>query len=256
MSAPRLFVVSLHKAGMHLMRRLVEELGYAMAFFDEEDVERAHRDNPASFLSSLPVDAAFFLHDLPIDRFPRPVLEHWRATGIPPLLFHHRDPRAVLLSEVNYLRGEARDGAFSRTSEHLLAADALAACEDESEALDVGMRLLADSLQASYRQSAWMLFHPRVCRTTYEGLVGPRGGGSVAEQEAQVGRVMAHVGVTGNPESVASRLYDPTQRTFHRGVAERWRSVYRPEQLAAFEQLHGALLETYGYRTATPGRHS
>lgn len=243
-------MVSLHKAGMHLVRRLMEELGYDIAFFDDEDVERAHREDGGQFLSSLPVGAAFFLHDLPIDQFPRPVLDHWRTTGDPPLLFHHRDPRAVLLSKVNYLRGEGRDGAFSRTSEHLLAADALTACEDESAALGVGIRLLADSLQASYRQSAWMLFHPRVCRTSYERLVGPRGGGTTEEQEAEVARVMSHVGATGDPRVVAGRLYDPTQRTFHKGLAERWRSVYRPEQLVEFDRLHGGLLELYGYRPA------
>jgi hypothetical protein len=245
---PRLIVVSLHKAGTHLILKLVEELGYHRRYFDDVLTRRVRSEPAETFLAGLEPNAAYFLHECPIAGMPRPFLDHWRAHGDPHFIYQYRDPRAVLLSQVNYLRRSHRGGEFSNVPYHLMFSDVLQAQPTERDALSVAIDCMGDYLGGSFFDSVWMLHHPRVLPLTYERLVGSDGGGSRADQLHDIERVLQHLGIRGDPERIASRLYDPTQRTFHRGTADAWREVYTPEQLRRFEQRYGHLLDTYGYR--------
>jgi hypothetical protein len=243
-------VVSLHKSGTHLVLRLVEELGYHRRFFEPPLLEDVERDAADVFLAKMEKDAAYFLHECPIAGFRRPILEHWRAYDDPKFIFNYRDPRAVLLSQVNYLRQQHRRGSFSGTPYHLLFSDVLQAQSTEREALDVALQCMGDYLTASFLGSVWMLHHPRVLALRYERLVGARGGGRAEDQIEDVSSTLRHLGLRGDADAIAARLFDPSQATFHRGSAEAWRDVYTPAQLGLFEQRYGHLLDIYGYSHA------
>ncbi len=252
--APAVLVAAIHKSGTHLVERLLEELGYRPTTMDRGLLDAAEEDDVSTFLSRLAPDAAYFFSGLTIEMIPPPLLAHWRQTGQPPILFNYRDPRAVLLSQVNYLLGKARSGGFTETRFHLVYSDILKAQPDESAALDVAIRTMGGYLRQSFESSQWLLFHPRACRLTYERLVGARGGGSDEAQQRLVAEVMAHLGMAahGGAEvaAVAARLYDPEKRTFSRGQADAWRGVYTSAQLRAFERRYGDLLDLYGYGSA------
>jgi len=243
-------MVVLHKAGSHLALRLVEELGYRRRFFDDEMIERAKRDDARDFLDAMAPDAAYFLHECRIDRYPPDLLEHWREHGDPIYVYQFRDPRAVLLSQVNYLRRSHRGKCFSNVPYHLVFSDVLRARPSERDALDVALHCMGDYLRESFLGSVWMLHHPRVLTLRYERLVGPDGGGDRVQQVDEVARVLRHLDVDAPCEAIARRLYDPAQRTFHRGSADAWKDVYTPAQLRLFEQRHGDLLDIYGYPRA------
>jgi hypothetical protein len=247
-SLPRLVVVSLHKSGTHLVLRLVEELGYRRRYFDDEMTRRVRSGPAEAFLATLEPNAAYFLHECPISGMPPQFLDHWRERNDPLFVYQYRDPRAVLLSQVNYLRRRHRSGEFSNLPYHLLFSDVVQAQPTEGDALSVAIDCMADYLCQSFLGSVWMLHHPKVLRLTYEGLVGPEGGGSRAAQLEAVERVLRHLGIDGDIEAIASRLYDPSQRTFHRGTAHGWKDVYTPEQIRRFERRYGHLLDVYGYR--------
>lgn len=244
---PRLIVVSLHKSGTHLALRLIEELGYQRRYFEDELLESVRRDPPETFLPKMEPGAAYFLHECRVDRFPRPLLEHWREHGDPTFIYQYRDPRAVLLSQVNYLRREHQRKSFSNTPYHLVFSDVLQAQASEQDALTIALQCMGDYLLESFLGSVWMLHHPKVLSLSYERLVGAKGGGSDAEQLQEVARALRHLGLGGDAEKIASRLYDPSQPTFHRGTANAWRDVYTPQQLRVFEQRYGHLLDIYGY---------
>ncbi len=245
--APHVIVVSLHKAGTHLMKRLMEEMGYEVTDPETGVTEAAKTQDPETFLSALKPNSAYFFHALPIHTFPLGLLQHWRKTGSPPVYYNYRDPRAVLLSQVNYLLQRNRAQAFTETRYHLLFSDILQAQKTEAAALDVAIECMADYLNDNFLGSLWMLHHPRVCRVSYERLVGPSGGGTAESHAAEVNRVLAHANSRLNPDQLSSRLYDPTQRTFHRGQAYAWKDVYSQAQLRAFNEKYRHLLKLYGY---------
>jgi hypothetical protein len=246
-SLPRLIAVSLHKAGTHLVLRLVEEIGYHRCFFEPADLEAVERDTAEVFLEHMEPNAAYFLHECPVNGFRRTILEHWRAHGDPKFIYNYRDPRAVLLSQVNYLRQRHRRVSFSGTPYHLLFSDVLQAQPTERDALDVALQCMGDYLTESFLGSVWMLHHPQVLKLRYERLVGERGGGRADHQLEEVASVLRHLGLAGDPRAIAARLYDPSQATFHRGSSEAWREVYTPAQLQLFERRYGHLLDIYGY---------
>jgi hypothetical protein len=225
----------------------VEELGYHRRFFEPPLLEAIDRDTAAVFLAKMENNAAYFLHSCPIDGFRRTILEHWRSHGDPKFIYQYRDPRAVLLSQVNYLRQQHRRRSFSGTPYHLLFSDVLQAQPTERDALDVALHCMGDYLTESFLGSVWMLHHPQVLKLRYERLVGEPGGGRAEEQLAEVGCTLRHLGLRGDAPSIAARLFDPSQATFHRGAAEAWRDVYTPPQLRLFEQRYGYLLDIYGY---------
>ncbi len=244
---PRLIVVTLHKAGTHLLLRLVEELGYHRRYFEDELIEAAQSDSGEEFVQKMAPDAAYFLHECPVERFPHALLNHWRETRDPKFVYMYRDPRAVLLSQVNYLRRAHRGQTFSNTPYHLVFSDVLQAQPSESDALSVAIDCMGDYLTKNFLDSVWMLHHPQVIRVRYESVVGAEGGGSAEEQSQTLANVLARLGVANDPASIAPKLYDPAQRTFHRGRIDSWREVYSEQQLRVFEQRYGHLLDTYGY---------
>ncbi|HEX2222692.1 MAG TPA: hypothetical protein VHN15_00650 [Thermoanaerobaculia bacterium] len=250
--APAVLVAAIHKSGTHLVQKLMTQLGYTPTTMDEALLDSAEGDDAQTFLGRLEPGAAYFFSGLTIRMVPPPLLRHWRASGQPPILFNYRDPRAVLLSQVNYLLGKSQ-GGFTETSYHMVYSDILRAQPDEAAALDVAIRTMGDYLRQSFESSQWLLFHPRACRMSYERLVGSRGGGSDAEQLRTVAAVMDHLGIRDrDPAEVAGQLYDTGQRTFFRGQADAWREVYTPDQLRAFHRRYADLLELYGYEREEP----
>jgi hypothetical protein len=178
---PPLIVVSLHKAGTHLALRLVEELGYQRRYFGEKEIELAHHSSAEVFLASLERNAAYFLHECRIEKFARPVLEHFREKGGLYFIYQYRDPRAVLLSQVNYLRRQHVRKTFSNTPYHLVFSDVLQSQPDESAALTVAIECMGQYLLESFLGSVWMLHHPKVLSLKYERLIGEKGEGNEAE---------------------------------------------------------------------------
>ena len=123
----------------------------------------------------------------------------------------------------------------------------LCAQPDERAALDIALHCMGDYLLESFLGSVWMLHHPKVLSLRFERLAGAKGGGNDAEQREDVARTLAHLGLAGDAQKIAERLYDPSQPTFHHGTIDRWREVYTPAQLRHFEQRYGHLLDIFSY---------
>lgn len=235
-------VVSLRKAGTHLILRLIEELGYTRRYFDEPLRQAVRGQSAETFFASLEPNAAYFLHEAPIHGFPPHVLDYWRTHDDPRFIYQYRDPRALLLSLVNYLRRSHQSREFSNTPEHLMFSEILSAQATEHDALSVAIDTMGRMLEESFLGSVWMLHHPRVLSLTFECLR------SKAEALDEVSRVLRFLGLEGDAQQIASRLYDPSQRTFHHGDPDRWSEIYTPNLLRRFESRYGHLLDTYGYR--------
>jgi len=101
-----------------------------------------------------------------------------------------------------------------------------------------------------YDRAVSFFRHPDVCKVSFEELVGPEGGGDRALQLQAIIRVaeFLEVGVT-DMASLTARLYDRRSFTFHRGQSGVWRMAFNDSQKMLFDDKHGSLLNTLGYRS-------
>lgn len=262
--APRAIVVSLHKSGTNLVTRLVAAMGYTPVgagvnesypsifrvlaehsrapeyrrfLADEHGILADPSALLALCLGGFGPDTCIFLHGLDQGR------------GLPdglPVVFNYRDPRAVLLSFVHYLTEGARED-FTRISGYVELSELLKRLPTLEERLAFVMEYVPNYLNGAFLGNAWLLREPRVLCVCYEALVGGRGGGSDDQQLATVSRLMAHLGVSGEPRAIAARLYDTGSRTFRRGSAASWRDEFTPRVAQSFQQKFARILDSYGY---------
>jgi hypothetical protein len=255
--APFVGVVAQHKSGTHLIARLMEAAGYKPfgigihkgpppdGYPDWIAWEDAEFDN-------LGPDTAYFSHSLPFMTMRKPgeqyrtLLKRWLERDFP-LLFHYRDPRAVLSSVKRYCMNQIAGSASTHGAWIRVMGGVLRGLPDDDARLTACIELLGDYMERQYRDNLWMLLHPRVIRTTYEALAGLRAGGSRARQLSSVAQTMVRLGIGGSPVELASSLYSEDVRTFSRGRIEGWRKDFKQHHLELFEKRFGDLRTLYGY---------
>lgn len=193
-----------------------------------------------------PPGVCWFLHQLDPDRMDQAFLRPWAETGQPRLIYLYRDPRDVLLSMVNYLARRAPDrlGTFG---DQQVYAGILQSVPTLDERLTLALTDPCFPGTADFARGLWLLRHPQVLAVSFEDLVGPRGGGSAEAQAAALARLADFLGVRADLPAVASRLYNPAARTFHRGRVGGWEDHFSSRHRTLFRDRHGAIAELYGY---------
>lgn len=262
-------LVSVPKAGTHMLAAVVEAFGYSVKGVAGD---RPTKDEKISFgywiqqlgllpelcnsdgywwLERLSKPASWprkpapwkekqclVLHELFLDRIDGGIFRHWESTGEPKIIFNYRDPRACLTSYVHFLR----DGERMEPTPTQLAYRAILGQFDFHEAL---MYAICDPNfpgKRHFKQMRWMFDHPRVLNTRYEDLVGPKGRGR-SPREA-LARIGAHLNSDAGLEMEPWSDKSPTFRTGHKNS---WRRCWAPEHHAAYLRLHWGVLRGYGY---------
>jgi len=169
-------------------------------------------------------------------------LWRWISESQPPLVFNYRDPRDVLVSLTHYLLASPSPNYWL-----MATASILKSLSTMHQRLDYLIRCTPRFLDLAFRQHLWLLFHPAVCKVSFEELVGPRGGGSAIAQAWAVLKLMDHLSVEGDPESIASTLFSNEARTFRKGQIGSWRAEFSPGNIMEFNKRFGDLLKLYGY---------
>lgn len=178
-------VVSPHKSGTNLVSELMAALGYEVS--GEGTGPSPYPDglwekHEAEYLPTLRQDSAYIVHSLPMPtsggplQYPRPLFYKWCESAFP-MIYNHRDPRAVLLSLIRYLLKQNASGSFTGLPFHTMYARVLRGFPDTHERLSHVINHLGTYLDWSFRDNAWLLDHPDVFTTSYEMLVGAAGGG-------------------------------------------------------------------------------
>jgi hypothetical protein len=102
--------------------------------------------------------------------------------------------------------------------------------------------------QGDFHRMLWLLNHPNVCKTSFEELVGPHGGGSAQLQEQAMKRVIDFLGITDvKPEEVAGNLFNSDSFSFYRGQIGGWREAFTPDHRRLASARFGDVLPLYGY---------
>ena len=251
-------VVSIHKSGTNLVSQLMKNLGYKNYGMGIDGLVPEDPQTFPEFLSSLPPMSCYFLHYLPIQfeqpmkwQYPNladtlPIVRLWTERYSPPLIFNYRDPRAVLSSFVHYyLSLPKSEKPYSPLRQ--IHKDILEALPDHTSRLKYMMNAYPTYLHRSFRENAWLMFHPKVTRVPFECLVGREGGGTERSQFDVIEQVAKRVGFEGNCSQLISSLFGGT-RTFRTGQIDSWKKDYSAQLLEEFERTFGDILTAYGYQ--------
>ena len=228
-----LFLVSIPKAGTHLLYELAKELGY------EEGVElpefpRGQTWYCVEFSNSHTVAADFFVDTVrraPFGNRHHPFMQS-------PTLFIYRHPLDILVSEAHYYH---RDGKTA-------FAGWLSQCDFNKQLT----RLLEDNwLLGSLRTRIggflpWLEF-PNVIPFSFEELVGATGGGSQEDQRDLIWSIQLKLQVPGDPEKIAMKIFNPDSPTFRSGKISGYSDFLSPECIADFAKENSDILEKLGY---------
>ncbi len=255
--APFIAVVSLHKSGTHILGRLAEKLGFQpfgigiqvgpppgpyhdWCEWEEEEFDR------------LPEGTAYFSHTLPLVYLRKPgeryrrLLLRWAEAKFP-LIFNYRDPRAILCSVMRYGMNRIVGDASFHSAWIQILGEVLEAIPDDDRRLTRTIELMTDYMHRQFRDNLWLLRHPEVCKTCYEGLAGPLAGGDADRQRKMVASVMIHLGVSGCPGDIAAELFSRKVRTFSRGRVDGWIEDFHEHHLLEFNAKYGDILAAFGY---------
>jgi sulfotransferase 6B1 len=160
-----------------------------------------------------------------------------------PVIFLVRDPRDLVISQVNYVARRA-DHRFSRVfaqKEGFRDRLELAIAGDPQHHLrSVGERLEV--------YAGWLRSSALVVR--FEDLVGPGGGGEASLQADTVRAIYRHIGMPIGEEFVGricGRLFSSDSPTFRRGAIGQWQDLFDDELAALFERTAGDMMRAYGY---------
>jgi Sulfotransferase domain len=232
---PRVLVVSLPKAGTHLVERAVclhPRLYRRM--LPTLNPENVGKEGLAGAVGAQRRGQVLVAH-LPFDPSYPALLENVKT------LFVIRDPRDVAVSLAHYIGGRG---------DHPLHF-AYSARPDERSRIelailgDAEVRPPAPSLASLLEGfSGWLQSAAAVVR--FEELIGSRGGGDDGVQERTIRVIYDHLGLQP-PARLSERLFSSSSPTFRTGQIGQWRESFDAGLEALFEREAGHWTEVYGY---------
>lgn len=224
---------------------------YSMELIDTGLVDRVFRGTAGSSFADTPAGICWVFHNFDIKQIDGAFLREWEETGEPRIVFNYRDPRDIILSLVNFLSHQTKNG-LSAPSFHPVFSRILLAKNSLEERLAYALTDTSFPCQPEdFSQLLWLLHHPRVCKVNFEELVGAEGGGSAQAQAAAVARLTGFLGVTGrSPAELAGSLFNTEAFSFYKGQIGGWRGVFTAEHRRLAEQRFGQVLPLYGYSLA------
>jgi hypothetical protein len=230
-------------------RRFAQPLAswYTQASLETGFAADVHRRAIGADFADTPPGVCWVINQLDITQVDGHFLHEWATTGQPRIIFNYRDPRDMVLSMVNFLLDKTGRG-FSNYHDLLPFSQILKSKATLEEALAYAISDRCFIGAGHHERMLWLLNHPNVCKTSFEELVGPRGGGSAQAQAAALNRIFEFLGVTGTePAQLAGRLFNPDVFSFYRGQIGGWREAFTPALRRLADDRFGEVLQAYGY---------
>ena len=233
---PRVLVVSLPKAGTHLVERAVclhpRLHRRLLPTLSPENIGEEGLSGAVRALRSGQV----LVGHLPFDPAYPALLEDVKT------LFVVRDPRDIAVSLAHYIGGRGDHPlhfAYSTRPDERSRIEL--AILGDAEARPPAPSL--EGLLAGF--SGWLESGALVVR--FEELIGSRGGGDAFVQGKAIRAIYDHLGVQPPPR-LSERLFSSSSPTFRKGQIGQWRDSFDPELEALFEREAGRWMDVYGYR--------
>ncbi|WJW76305.1 sulfotransferase domain-containing protein [Thiohalobacter sp. IOR34] len=239
-SSPRIFCVSVPKAGTHLVERAIclhpALYRRLMPTLDECNLDPAL--GLGGVLGKLDPGQLLVSHLFCTDRRVRDVSE----SGVRSI-FVIRDPRDVVISQSSYLMKMKKHRFHHAFSGQLDRKNAIriSILGNENSGLP-SIRAILDGMRG------WMEHAGLVIR--FEDLVGTGGGGSEQAQRDSLRRLFEFLEVDMDEnwiDETARRVFSSASPTFRKGRINQWKRVFDQELVDLFKEEAGQPLIDYGY---------
>lgn len=167
-------------------------------------------------------------------------------------IFIYRDPRDQIVSLAYYIKNlnsewpNLTDLTIDHLIEELIVNIPIIKNTNLWSMDELNMFKGIDTFYYSYLD--W-LHHPLIYSTTFEKLVGVRGGGSQEEQLKEINNIANHLGYTLSYQEllqISDSLFGNSS-TFRNGRVGSWKSHFSEKQKQLFKQVAGGLLIELGY---------
>jgi len=228
-----LYLISIPKAGTHLLFRLAEALGYATGGVPLEQPKGGHWYYLLNS-NAHTTTREFFRDELQRAPFGNRAHPFMRS----PALFNYRNPRDILVSEANYWHIDG-NSPLSVVLGQLSFEQRIARLIDD--------RWLLGSIRDRVGEFAAWLDCANVIPVSFEEMVGDAGGGSDAAFDALVWSLQLKLHVPGTIENIRSVLSDRSSPTFREGRINGWRQALPAEAVRQIEALPRDFVEIFGY---------
>jgi hypothetical protein len=234
-----LFLISIPKAGTHLIYELARALGYK-AGIEPPEFPRPQSWYCLEYSNSHTTAPDFFVDT--VRRAPFGNRQHPFMKS--PALFIYRHPLDILVSEAHYYHQDGKS--------------AFAGWFDGLDFSGRAARLLNDNfLLGSLRKRVgafmpWLDF-PNVLSLSFEELVGASGGSAADEQLDLIWSILLKLQIPGDPEAIAASLYNRDSATFRSGQTGGYAKALDADSIAAFAQANQDVLDAFGYSVTAPG---
>lgn len=155
-----------------------------------------------------------------------------------PAMFIYRNPLDIVVSEANYYHKSGKTAFYRYLNE-----------------LDFDNRLLKlindPWLMGSIRERmvdyiAWLDFS-NVAAFSFEEIIGQRGNGDSEWQRKLIWSLQLKLHVDGNPDEIADKIFNPSSDTFFKGKIGTWRESFAQKHEDAFMSLPQDFMEALGY---------
>lgn len=228
-----LFLISIPKAGTHLLYNLAQKMGYRDGV-ELMDIPEAGYWYCLEYSNSHTSAPDFFIDTVRRSPFGN------RAHPFPrtPTMMIYRNPLDILVSEANWYHRDGKasfHGYFSGLS-----------FEERVERLIADPWLLGSIRERVGKFLAWLEF-PNVIPLSFEELVGTRGGGDDRVQANLIWSLQLKLQVPGRPEDIAAGLFDEDSPTFFKGSVGGYRDALSESAFAKFNALNQDFVEILGY---------
>lgn len=188
----------------------------------------------------LPGRGCWYVEGLDLQRADAGFLRTWQKSGRPPIVFHHRDVRDRIVSQIRSLaRPDTPDG---HRPHQLIYRDIVAALPTMDAKITFALTDPGFPGMEEARRCQWLLHHPAVTVITHEDLAGPAHGGTAEGRERAVAQLLAITGLPPSAAAAAASAQPP--REDEELMVGQWRSCFTPAHERLLDRRHGDLLTT------------
>lgn len=231
-SSRKAYVLSIPKAGTHLLIKLVELFGLVVQC-------------PRKLICAFPHATPDYLNTFNMSW---PELVDFDAS---PAAFIYRDPRDVATSLLHWSKRPDAPQHWIGSPHVLNCLNSFGGDDERLLKIITGTEdpaVKMDSIRVWFlRHSGWLRFR-NVHPVRFEDLVGTRGGGTVEFQIATIWRLQLAFRVPGNPADFADRIFDREVYTFRKGMIGSYREDFKEMHYQAFNSLNQDFMAIYGYK--------
>lgn len=228
-----LFLISIPKAGTHLLYELAKAFGYHEGGICPSNPKGGHWYF-TEYSNSHTKAKHFFNETVYVSDFGN--RDHPFATA--PALFIYRNPLDIVASEANYYHKEGKT-IFSGYLNRLSYDERLAKLINDPWLLGSIRDRVCDFI-------AWSCFE-NVVSLSFEELIGSAGGGSEKLQQQLLWSLQLKLQIPGRPAVFANQVFNKESATFFKGKIGSFKESFKEEHYRQFGELNQDFMQELGY---------